>query len=68
MRVYVKNVTETQVTYVDIDTGERFTVSASAVGKLFGEVPKIGDVWRYEASKQDEVAEYFRRWQLVERA
>jgi hypothetical protein len=53
---------------VDIDTGEKFTVSASALQKLFGVVPQEGEVWDYRGARLDEVAEVFRKWQLVERA
>jgi len=67
MRVYVKSV-GTNVVMVDIDTGEKFTVSANSLQKLFGVVPQEGDVWDYRAARLDEVAEVFRKWQLVERA
>jgi len=67
MRAYVKSV-GTSVTLVDIDTGEKFTVSANSLQKLFGVVPQEGDVWDYRGARLDEVAEVFRKWQLVERA
>jgi hypothetical protein len=67
MRVYVKSV-GTNVVMVDIDTGEKFTVSANSLQKLFGVVPQEGEVWDYRAARLDEVAEVFRKWQLVERA
>ncbi|MCS6830837.1 MAG: hypothetical protein RMM08_04765 [Armatimonadota bacterium] len=67
MRAYIRNV-GTNVTMVDIDTGERLAVSASALQKLFGELPKEGDVWDYRANRLDEIADTFRKWQLVERA
>jgi hypothetical protein len=67
MRAYVKSV-GTNVTLVDIDTGEKFTVSANSLQKLFGVVPQEGEVWDYRAARLDEVAEVFRKWQLVERA
>ena len=67
MRAYVKSV-GTSVTLVDIDTGEKFTVSATSLQKLFGVVPQEGEVWDYRGARLDEVAEVFRKWQLVERA
>jgi hypothetical protein len=67
MRVYVKSV-GTNVEMVDIDTGEKFTVSANSLQKLFGVVPQEGEVWDYRGARLDEVAEVFRKWQLVERA
>jgi len=67
MRVYVKTV-GTNVVMVDIDTGEKFTVSANSLQKLFGVVPQEGEVWDYRGARLDEVAEVFRKWQLVERA
>jgi hypothetical protein len=67
MRAYVKSV-GTNVVMVDIDTGEKFTVSANSLQKLFGVVPQEGEVWDYRAARLDEVAEVFRKWQLVERA
>jgi len=67
MRVYVKSV-GTSVTLVDIDTGEKFTVSANALQKLFGVVPQEGEVWDYRASRLDDIAEVFRKWQTVQQA
>jgi len=67
MRAYVKSV-GTNVVMVDIDTGEKFTVSANSLQKLFGVVPQEGEVWDYRGARLDEVAEVFRKWQLVERA
>ena len=67
MRAYVKSV-GTNVTLVDIDTGEKFTVSANALQKLFGVVPQEGEVWDYRASRLDDIAETFRRWQVVQQA
>jgi hypothetical protein len=67
MRAYVKSV-GTNVVMVDIDTGEKFTVSANSLQKLFGVVPQEGEVWDYRAARLEEVAEVFRKWQLVERA
>ena len=67
MRAYVKSV-GTNITFVDIDTGDKFTVSANSLQKLFGVVPQEGEVWDYRAARLDEVAEVFRKWQLVERA
>jgi len=67
MRAYVRAV-GSNVTLVDIDTGEKFTVSANSLQKLFGVVPQEGDVWDYRGARLDEVAEVFRKWQLVERA
>ena len=67
MRAYVRAV-GSNVTLVDIDTGEKFTVSATSLQKLFGVVPQEGEVWDYRGARLDEVAEVFRKWQLVERA
>jgi len=67
MRAYVKAV-GTSVTLVDIDTGDKFTVPASALQKLFGVVPQEGEVWDYRGARLDDIAETFRKWQLVERA
>ena len=67
MRVYVKTV-GSNVTLVDIDTGERFAVSANALQKLFGVVPQEGEVWEYRASRLDDIAEVFRKWQAVQSA
>ena len=67
MRAYVKSV-GTSVTLVDIDTGEKFTVSANSLQKLFGVVPQEGEVWDYRGARLDEVAEAFRKWQVVQQA
>ena len=67
MRAYVNSV-GTNVALVDIDSGEMFTVSANSLQKLFGVVPQEGEVWDYRGARLDEVAEVFRKWQLVERA
>lgn len=67
MRAYVKSV-GTNITLVNIDTGERFTVSPTAMQKLFGEDVKEGDVWDFRAQRLDDIAETFRKWQAVERA
>ena len=67
MRAYVKSV-GTNVTLVDIDTGEKFTVSANALQKLFGVAPQEGDVWDYRGARLDDIAETFRKWQAVQQA
>ena len=67
MRVYVKSV-GTNVVMVDIDTGEKFTVSANSLQKLFGVVPQEGEVWDYRGARLDDITDVFRKWQLVERA
>jgi len=67
MRAYVKSV-GTNVTLVDIDTGEKVTVSANALQKLFGVVPQEGEVWDYRAVRLDDIAETFRKWQAVQQA
>jgi len=67
MRAYVNSV-GTNVTLVDIDTGEKFTVSANSLQKLFGVVPQEGDVWDYRGARLDDVIESFRRWQVVQQA
>jgi len=67
MRAYVKSV-GTNVVMVDIDTGEKFTVSANSLQKLFGVVPQEGEVWDYRGARLDEITDVFRKWQLVERA
>jgi hypothetical protein len=56
------------VTLVDIDTGDKFTVSANSLQKLFGVVPQEGEVWDYRASRLDDIAETFRKWQVVQQA
>jgi hypothetical protein len=67
MRVYVKSV-GTNVTLVDIDTGEKFTVSANSLQKLFGVTPQEGEVWEFRACRLDDIAEVFRKWQVVQQA
>ncbi len=67
MRAYVRSV-GTNITLVNIDTGEKFNVSPGAIQKLFGEELKEGDVWDFRASKLDDIAETFRRWQVVQQA
>jgi len=67
MRAYVNSV-GTNVTLVDIDTGEKFTVSANSLQKLFGVVPQEGEVWDYRAARLDDIAETFRKWQAVQQA
>ena len=67
MRAYVNSV-GTNVTLVDIDTGEKFTVSANSLQKLFGVVPQEGEVWDYRGARLDDVIESFRRWQVVQQA
>jgi len=67
MRAYVNSV-GTNVVMVDIDSGEKFTVSANSLQKLFGVVPQEGEVWDYRASRLDDIAETFRKWQAVQQA
>jgi hypothetical protein len=67
MKAYVKSV-GTNVVMVDIDTGEKFTVSANSLQKLFGVVPQEGEVWDYRGARLDDVIESFRRWQVVQQA
>jgi len=67
MRAYVNSV-GTNVTLVDIDTGEKFTVSANSLQKLFGVVPQEGEVWDYRAARLDDIAETFRKWQAMQQA
>jgi hypothetical protein len=67
MRFYVKSV-GSSITLVNIDTGDKFTVSATAIEKLFGELPAQGEVWDYRASRLDDIAETFRKWQAVQQA
>jgi len=67
MRVYVKSV-GTNITLVDIDSGDKFSVPATALQKLFGELPAQGEVWEYRASRLDDIAEAFRKWQAVQQA
>ena len=67
MRAYVNSV-GTNVTLVDIDTGDKFTVSANSLQKLFGVVPQEGEVWDYRGARLDDVIESFRRWQVEQQA
>jgi aminoglycoside N3'-acetyltransferase len=67
MRVYVKSV-GTNITMVDIDSGDKFSVAAASVAKLFGVEFKEGEVWDINASKLDDIAEAFRKWQMVQQA
>ena len=67
MRFYVKSV-GTNITLVDIDTGDKFSVPASALQKLFGVTPQQDEVWEYRAARLDDVAESFRKWQVVQQA
>ena len=67
MRAYVNSV-GTNVTLVDIDTGDKFTVSANSLQKLFGVVPQAGEVWDYRGARLDDIADVFRKWQAVQQA
>ncbi|GBC94263.1 hypothetical protein HRbin16_00044 [bacterium HR16] len=67
MRAYVKTA-GTNIVFVDIDTGERVSVSATAIQKLFGVAVQEGDVWDFRAVKLDDIAENFRKWQVVQQA
>ncbi|GIV18840.1 MAG: hypothetical protein KatS3mg023_0591 [Armatimonadota bacterium] len=67
MRAYVKAV-GTNITLVNIDTGEKFNVSPTAIQKLFGEELKEGEVWEFRCSRLDDIAETFRKWQAVSQA
>ena len=67
MRAYVKSV-GTNVTLVDIDTGEKATVPTTVLQKLFGVVPQQDEVWEFRAARLDDVAETFRKWQAVQQA
>jgi len=53
---------------VNIDTGDKFAVSATAIEKLFGELPAQGEVWDYRASRLDDVTDAFRKWEAVRQA
>lgn len=68
MRAYVKAIGTSNVAFVDIDTGERVSVALAAIQKLFGVDVKEGDVWEFRASKLDDIAENFRKWQIVQQA
>lgn len=67
MRAYVKTV-GTNITLVDIDSGEKTIVAQAAIQKLFGVDVKEGDVWDFRASRLDDIAENFRKWQVVQQA
>ena len=67
MRAYVKAV-GSNVTLVDIDSGEKFAVSAGALQKLFGVVPQQDEVWEFRAARLDDIAEAFKKWQAVQQA
>lgn len=67
MRAYVKAV-GANITLVNIDTGEKFTISPTAIKNLFGEELKQGDVWDFRSMRLDDIAETFRKWQLVSQA
>jgi hypothetical protein len=67
MRFYVKSV-GTNIALVNIDTGDKFAVSATAIEKLFGELPAQGEVWDYRASRLDDVTDAFRKWEAVRQA
>ncbi len=68
MRAYIKSVTETNVTLVDIEAGQRVTVPVTALQKLFGKTPEADEVWEFEARRLDDIAEWFKRWQVVQQA
>jgi hypothetical protein len=67
MRFYVKSV-GSSITLVNIDTGDKFTVSTTAIEKLFCELPAQGEVWDYRASRLDDVTDAFRKWEAVRQA
>jgi len=69
MRAYVKSVTETDIVLVDVDAGVKFTVPVSAWQKLFGD-SKIseGDVLQIRLERLDDLAESFKRWEVVRQA
>lgn len=67
MRAYVKAV-GTNITMVNIDTGEKFSINPVAIQKLFGEEMKEGEVWDFRCSRLDEIAENFKRWQVISQA
>ena len=69
MRAYVKAAgMGANVTLVDIDSGDKFSVPAGALQKLFGLVPEQGEVWEFRASRLDEIADTFKKWQVVQGA
>lgn len=67
MRAFVKAV-GTNITLVNIDTGEKFNINPTAIQKLFGEELKEGEVWEFRCSRLDDIAETFRKWQVVNQA
>jgi len=67
MRFYVKSV-GSSITLVDIDTGDKFSVAATALQKLFGVVPQQDEVWEFRAARLDDIAEAFKKWQAVQQA
>ncbi|MCS7310615.1 MAG: hypothetical protein NZ741_10375 [Armatimonadetes bacterium] len=69
MRVYVRSVGTNNVTLVDIDSGERFTLSLALFERLFRSKPAEGDVFQLRVDRLEEIAEMFRRWtDVVSRA
>lgn len=68
MRAYVKAIGTSNVTLVDIDSGDRVTVALAAITKLFDIELMEGDVWDFHAAKLDDIAENFRKWQIVSQA
>jgi|GEM_PF-1144358 len=67
MRFYVKSV-GSSITLVDIDTGDKFSVPATALQKRFGVVPQQDEVWEFRAARLDDIAEAFKKWQAVQQA
>jgi hypothetical protein len=67
MRFYVKSV-GTNIALVDIDTGDKVSVPTTALQKLFGVTPQQDEVWEFRAVRLDDIAESFRRWQVVQQA
>lgn len=65
MRFYVRSKTETQVTLVNVETGEKFNVSDNTLSRLFGVEFEVGDVWDVHCARQDEIAQWFRCWREV---
>ena len=69
MRVYVKSIGETNMTLVDIDPGVKFSVPVSTWQKLFGNVKvSEGDVLEIRLERRDDLAESFKRWEVVRQA
>lgn len=64
MRVYVKSV-GSNITLVDIDSGERFTVALATFERLFRTKPEEDMVFQVQVSRLEDVAEMFRKWQEV---